>query len=131
MLTGGTQFVQHAARNERGGDDLRRRVIELLAGVKTEVLEDTDVLEASIFLQVLDALRAKREILLDLAVVGVPQLAVVAGVFDDDFVRANRLHGVVEAVARAAGIAFDVIDAAWDGRRRAPTRDCRSPWAST
>jgi len=48
------------------------------------------------------------------------QLAVVAGVLDDDLVGSDGLHGVVETVAGAAGIAFHPIDGIGvdDGQRR-------------
>ena len=110
MLARGTQFVQNAARNKCRGHDLRGGVVEFLTGVVTEVLDDADVLEAVIFLKVVDAMGTQRQVLFDLAVIGVPQLAVVTGVLDDDLVRANRLHGVVQAIARAAGFAFDPVD---------------------
>ena len=121
VLARRTQFIQDTARNKRGGDDLRGGVVELLSGMAAEILDDADVLEAAILLEVVDTLSAKRQVLLDLAVVGVPQLAVVAGILDDDLVRADRLHGVVQAVARAAGLAFDPVNGmGMDDRARRP-----------
>ncbi len=48
--------------------------------------------------------------LLDLGVRGLPQLAVMLGIFDQDFVRAQRRHAVVESLSAALGLALDVID---------------------
>src|SRR5664279_2652453 len=55
VLAGRAQLIKHAARHECRGHDFGGGVIELLPGVKAEVLEHTNVLEAGIFLKVLDA----------------------------------------------------------------------------
>src|SRR5271166_4021406 len=114
------QLVQHPPRNKRAGYDLRRRMVKLLSRHAAEILEDADVLEASVALQVLDALAAESKILLDLAIVGVPQVAVVARIFHDDLMRSDRLHGVVQAVARAARLTIDAVERTWmyHGARR-------------
>ncbi len=75
-----------------------------------EVLDDADVFKATVFLEVVDAQGAQLQVLLDLAVVGVPQVAIVAGILDDDLVRADRLHGVIQTVAGAARFAFNPVD---------------------
>ncbi len=53
---------------------------------------------------------ARRRNMADLIVAGIPELAVVPGIFDQDFMSANRIHAVVDAVAAAAGLAFNVIE---------------------
>ena len=52
----------------------------------------------------------QRQVLLDLAIVGVPQVAIVARVLDNDFVRTDGLHPVVESVAGALGLAFNAVN---------------------
>src|SRR5215469_12578245 len=85
-------------------------MVEFLAGVGPEVLNDAHILEASVLLQVLDALGTELQILLDLAVVGVPELAIMACVLDDDFVGSDRLHSVVQAVTGSSGVASDFVN---------------------
>src|ERR1017187_3986725 len=85
-------------------------MVEFLAGVVAEILDHTYIFESAILLQVMDAMGAQRQILFDLAIVGVPKLTVMAGIFDDDLVRADRLHSVIQAVARAAGFALNPVD---------------------
>ena len=106
----GPQFIEHASRNERGGHNLRRRVIEFLSRHAAEVLEDADILEADVSLQVLDALPAQRQVFFDLTIVRIPQVTIMAGILHNHLVRADRLHGVVESVAGAAGIAINAIE---------------------
>ena len=110
MFASRSQFVQDTTRNKGGGYHFGSGMVELLPGMAAEVLDHADVLEAAILLKVVDALSTKRQVLLDLAVVGVPQLSIVAGVFDDDFVSSDRLHGVVQAIAGATRFAFNAID---------------------
>ena len=45
----------------------------------------------------------------------------MAGIFDQHFVRADRRHAVVEAVAAARRVAFNVVERSRDGPPRAPT----------
>ena len=110
MFPCGPQLVEHAPRNERGGHNLRRGVIEFLSRHAAEVLEDADILEADVSLQVLDALPAQRQVFFDLTIVRIPQVTIMAGILHNHLVRADRLHGVVESVARAAGIAINAIE---------------------
>ena len=56
-------------------------MLELLSGAGAVVLEDADVVEAAVALQVLNALGGQQQKLFDFGVVGVPQLAVVPGIF--------------------------------------------------
>ena len=37
-------------------------------------------------------------------------MAVVVGIFDQHFVRAHRVHAVVNSVAAAAGFAFNAVE---------------------
>src|SRR5580698_8774826 len=76
MLLGRAQLIEHTSRNEGRGHNLRRRMVELLSRHRSVILEHRNVLEAHISLQVLDALAAERQILLDLSIVGIPQMAV-------------------------------------------------------
>src|SRR5208283_5280265 len=109
VLPRGPQLVQHAPRHKRRSHNLRGWVVELLTGGAAEILEDADVLETNVTLQVLNPLAAQSQVLLDLAIVGVPEMAVVAGVFDDDFVRSDWPHCVVKSVARAARLAINAV----------------------
>jgi hypothetical protein len=113
VIPGGAEFIQHASRNECRADDLRSGMVELLPGYRSVILEDADVLEATVTLEILYSLCAKDEELLNLSVRGDPEMSVVSGVLDEDLVRADGLHGVVQALASAGRIALDVID----GRR--------------
>ncbi len=63
-----------------------------------------------IALEIEDALGGQAEEVADLIVAGIPQMPVVARVFDDHFMRADRVHAVIDAVAAAAGFAFDAIE---------------------
>jgi hypothetical protein len=85
-------------------------MIEFLPRARPLILEHADVLEAAIAFQVLHALRAKQQELLNLAIVRVPDLAVVAGIFDQHLVRANRAHRVVEPFSAAARITFHPVE---------------------
>src|SRR5450631_1034181 len=59
VFAAGAQFVQHAARHECRGGQLRVRMAEFLPGAGAVVLEDADVLEASIALEILYAVRSQ------------------------------------------------------------------------
>ena len=121
VFAAGAQFVEHAAGHESGRGQLRSGMLELLSGAGSVILEDADVLEAPIALQVLNALRGQQQELFDLGVAGVPQLAVMRGIFHQHFVRADRAHAVVNAVAAAGRRRLRCGTEAWDARRRAPT----------
>jgi len=70
-------------------------VFKFLPRVRTVIFENADVLQPGIALQVVNALRGQREELLDLRVVRVPKLAIVARVFQQNFMSANGMHTVV------------------------------------
>ena len=82
---------------------------EFLAGIRAVVLEEADVLDARVALEVENALGGEAQELPDLVVAGIPELAVVPGIFDQHFMSAHRTHAVVNAVAAAAGLAFNVV----------------------
>ena len=63
-----------------------------------------------IALEVEDALGGQAQELPNLIVAGLPQMTVVAGILHQHFMRAHRIHAIVDAVAAAAGLAFDVIE---------------------
>ena len=84
-------------------------MVELLPRHATEILKNADVLETGVAFQVLNALAAKRQVLFDLAIFGVPQMAVMAGIFHDDFVRSDRPHPIVKPVARSPRLAIDSV----------------------
>ena len=71
------------------------------------VLEDHDVAEARVLLQVDDAVAVGPEDILDLLVRQVAQRQHVVGRLDDDLVRADAVHLVVEAVALLVEVALD------------------------
>jgi hypothetical protein len=85
-------------------------MFEFLPGAGTVVLEDADVFEALVPLEVLDALGGEEEELLNLSVRSAPQLAIVAGVLDENLVGANWTHPIIQAFAATASFAFDVIE---------------------
>lgn len=95
VVAAGAELVEDAARNEGGGGQLRGGMEEFLAGAFSMIFKDTDVLEAAIALEVLDAQGGEAEELLDFGVGGIPDVAVVAGVFDENFVSADGTHAVV------------------------------------
>jgi hypothetical protein len=85
-------------------------MLEVLTRADAEVLEHADVAETLVAFQVLNSLSCEKQELLDLGVVGLPQLAVVLGIFDKHFMRAHRRHAVIESLAAALGFALDVVD---------------------
>jgi hypothetical protein len=84
------------------------------------ILENADVLEAAVALQILNAQRGQTQKLFDFGVARIPEMAVVARIFQQNFVSAHRSHAVVEAVAAARRFAFDVVERMGmdDGTRR-------------
>ena len=111
VVPAGTQFVQHTARDEGGGGELRRGMFEFLAGVDSEILEDADVLDARVALEILDPLGGEAEELLDLGVACIPEVAIVLRVFDQDFVGLLRLIGKLGR--NVAFFPFAVANSLW------------------
>src|ERR1700686_2166571 len=95
---------------------------EFLAGVLAMVFEQADVLDARIALKIEDALGDQAEKVSNLIVAGAPQMRVVSRVFDQHFMRADRVHAVINAVAAAAGFALDAV------KRRGVNDGTRGPW---
>src|SRR5690348_5648484 len=112
VIEPGAKFIKHSARNECGRGQLRVGMSELLARARPEILEDADVAEAGVAFEVLDALGNEQEELLDLGVAGVPELAVMFRVLDQQLVSADVGHAVVNAFSAAINAAFDVVDGA-------------------
>src|ERR1700679_2120059 len=110
VFASSAQFVKYAARNKQSCRDLRRRMAKLLPGARAEVFEEADIFNARVALEVEDALRGEVQKLFNLSVAGIPEMAVVLRILDDDLVRADGAHAVVEAVAAASGLTFDVVE---------------------
>src|ERR1700675_2903356 len=121
VLASGAQFVEDAARHENSCRQLGSGVVEFLPGSLAVILENADVLESAIALQILNPLRGQTQELLDLDVTDIPDMAIVAGIFQQNFVSPHRSHAVVESVAAAGRLAFDVIQSLrMDNRARRP-----------
>ena len=82
---------------------------EFLACAFTVILVETYVLDARIALEIEDALGGQAQKMSDLVVTGIPQMTVVARIFDQHFMRANRVHAVVNAIASAVRFAFNMV----------------------
>src|SRR5258708_15677265 len=109
VFAAGTQFVKHAPGNEHGGGHLGSGMAELLASVRTVVLEEADILDASIVLEIEDALGGQTQEVSDLVVAGVPKMAVVARILHQHFMRADGMHPVVKTVTAATRLALNVV----------------------
>src|SRR4029077_8662588 len=110
IFSSGAQFVEDAPRDEQGCGELRGRMAEFLSGVGTVILEQADVLDARIALEIEDALSGKTEEVGDVLVTGLPQMTIVIRIFDEHFMGAHGLHAVIETVAAASGLAFDMVE---------------------
>jgi hypothetical protein len=84
-------------------------MLELLPGVASVILENADVLQARVALKVLDALRGQPEKLLDFVVAGIPELAIMAEIFNQHLVGADGAHAVVETIAATRGLTFNPV----------------------
>src|ERR1700722_14520627 len=102
-------------------------MFEFLSGRSPIIFENTDVLQAGILLQILDTLSDEQKKLLDLRRACVPQLPVVTRIFQQNFVRANRSHTVVNAIAASRSFTFHPVKRGWmhDGTRRPRRTWCR------
>ena len=102
-------------------------MLELLSGAAPVILIEAYIFEAAVAFKILNTLRGKQQELFDLEVACSPQMPVVRGVLHQDFVRADRAHPVVNAVAAAGCLALDVIQrVGMNDRARRP----RSPGSS-
>ena len=95
-------------------------MFEVLAGCFAVILENADVLEPAVALQILNSHRGQSQELFDFEVARIPEVGVVARIFEQDFMRADCSHAVVEAVPAARRLAFDVVERMRmdDGARR-------------
>src|ERR1019366_2580302 len=121
IVASGAEFVEDAARHEGGRGQLGCGVLEFLSGFLAMILENADVLEPAVALQILNPLRGQAQELFDFEIARIPEMAVVAGIFDQNFVSADRSHAIVEAVGAAGRLAFDVVERMrMDDRARRP-----------
>ena len=111
-FAGAAQLVENAARNESGGGDLRVGVRPFFPGLRAGIFKDGDVFEAGVAFQVGDAAGPGVEDAFDFFVGHLGKRAGVVGSFDDDFVRADGGHAVVDAFRAAARVAFDAVERA-------------------
>jgi hypothetical protein len=96
-------------------------VLEFLSGCRAVILENADVLEPAVALQILYSHRGQTQELFDFEVARIPEVGVVARIFEQHFMSADRSHAVVEAVAAARRLAFDVVQRMrMDDRARRP-----------
>src|SRR5882762_2569601 len=109
IVASGAEFVEHAAWHENSCRQLGRGVVEFLSGCLAVILENADILESAVALQILNPQGGQTQELFDLDVTGIPDMAIVAGIFQQNFVSAHRSHAVVESVAAAGRLAFDVV----------------------
>jgi hypothetical protein len=84
-------------------------VLEFLSRADSVIFVDADVLETLVAFQVLDTLPREGEKEFDFAVARVPDLTFVTGIFDQNLVRADRPHAVIEAIATASRLAFYMV----------------------
>src|SRR3974390_2012335 len=85
-------------------------MVEFLTGVGPVIFENADVLEAAVPLQILDTESRQAQELLDLVVIGIPQMPFVARFFEQYFVRSHRTHAVIQPVAAPRRLALDAIE---------------------
>src|SRR5712671_4738709 len=109
VFAAGAQFVKHAPGNEHGGGHLGSGMAELLAGVRTVVFEEADILDASIVLEIEDALGGQAQKMSNFIVAGAPEMTVVARILHQYFMRADGMHPVVKTVTAATRLALNVV----------------------
>jgi hypothetical protein len=85
-------------------------MFELLPSSFPVILENADVLKATVPLQILNAMGNQAQELLNLRVARIPEIAVVARILKQNFVSANRAHAVIETISAATGFTLDVIE---------------------
>jgi hypothetical protein len=88
------------------------RMRPFLASLRSFIPEHGNVFEAGVAFQIGDAKGVGFEHALDFLVGELRERARMAGSFNDDFVRANGVHAIENAVGVAVGIALDVIERA-------------------
>src|ERR1700674_1059893 len=112
IVASGAEFVEDAARHESGCGQLRCGVFKFLSRRLAVILENADVLEPAVALQILNPQRGQTQALFDFDVARTPEIAVVVGIFEQNFMSADRSHAVVETVAAAGRLAFHVVERA-------------------
>ena len=84
IVASGAEFVEDAARHEGGCGQLGSGMLKFLPRSFAVILENTDVLEAAVALQILNPQRGQTQELFDLDVADIPDVAIVAGIFDQN-----------------------------------------------
>ena len=95
---------------------------EFLAGARAEILEKTDVLDARVVLEIQNAFGGQAQELPNLIVARIPQMAVMARILDQNFVRADRAACGRKCRRRGGRARPRCGRAAWDAQQSAPTR---------
>jgi hypothetical protein len=108
-FAGGPQFVENPSGHKSCRTNLRVRVGALLPGERPIILVDGDIFEPEVALQIFDALSPGLHDQHDLIVGQILKLAIVFRRLDDDFIRAHRLHLVVDPVGPTIRVAFHAI----------------------
>ena len=83
---------------------------EFLARIGAVIFEEADVLDARIALEVHDAFGGQAQELSDLIVTGIPQMAVMPGIFHQNFVSAHRAHAIINAIPMPASFTLNVVE---------------------
>src|SRR5580698_3016030 len=86
IVASSPEFIQHAPWHKRGRGQLRSRMVEFLSRSLAVILENADVLKAAVTFQILNPQRSQPQKLLHLEVAGVPEMAVVPRIFQQNFV---------------------------------------------
>ena len=102
ILAPSAQLIQDAARHKNRRRQLRRGVIEFLSRRLAMILENADVLKPAVALQILNSLRGQPQKLLDFDVLGIPDVAIVPWIFQQNLVRSDRSHAVIKPSPRRA-----------------------------
>ena len=106
----GAQLVENPPRHERGGEQLRMRMLVLLSRRGAVIAKCADVLKAPVAFQIRDAQGNGFQHARDFIVGHMRQRPSVVRAFDDDFMRAHRMHAVVNACGGALRMALDAIE---------------------
>src|ERR1035437_2845559 len=112
---GGVHFFLDALGDDGKRDQLGMGMLERRARGVAIVLEEDDVAEATVLLEIVDAILERPEDLFDELVGHVAEGRAVVRPFDDDLVGADAVHLVVHALAPAVQLAFDTEDGEFIG----------------
>src|ERR1700679_3695694 len=75
------EFIEHAARHERGRRELGGGMYDLRARRIAVILKNADILQAAVAFQILQSLRNQAQELLDLRLARIPQVTVMPWIF--------------------------------------------------